>query len=139
MKYSELIQAYFDRCVALQWYWTIYVLVIGGVLAFSSFRQHKDIVTTALVIILYACFAYKNLGAIGATLMERQALVSAIKEYPASGSGAADVKRVRDVLEPTLTSQEYAGVRNFHVACDLLTIAFLLAREWRRPKPERPP
>lgn len=136
MKYNELLQAYFDRSGALQWYWTIYILVIGGVLAFSAFRQHKEIVTTVLVIILYGCFAYKNLGAIGATLMERQAILSAIKEYPATGPDAADIKRVRDVLEPVLTSQEYEGVRNFHVACDFLTIAFLLAREWRRGKPE---
>src|SRR5207245_1911052 len=36
MNYSELIQAYFERSVALQWYWTIYVLVIGGVLGGSG-------------------------------------------------------------------------------------------------------
>jgi len=32
MKYAELTQLYFDRSNALQWYWTIYVLVIGGLL-----------------------------------------------------------------------------------------------------------
>jgi hypothetical protein len=136
MKYSELIQAYFERSVALQGYWTIYVLVIGGVLAFSAFRQQKDFVTTVLVSLLYIGFAYKNLGAIEATLGERQALVTAIKQYPASGVDTTDLKRIRDVLEPTLTWQEYEGVRNFHVTCDLLTIAFLLAREVRRKKTE---
>jgi hypothetical protein len=136
MKYSELIQAYFERSAALQWYWTIYVLVIGGVLAFSAFRQQKDVVTTILVILLYIGFAYKNLGAIEATLGERQALVTAIKQYPASGPDATDLKQIRDLLEPTLTWQEYEGVRNFHVMCDLLTIAFLLAREVRRKKTE---
>ena len=35
MSYSELIQLYFERSTALQWYWTIYVVVIGGLLAFS--------------------------------------------------------------------------------------------------------
>src|SRR5262245_52088088 len=134
MKYNELIQAYFERSSALQWYWTIYVLVIGGVLAFSTFRQHKDIVTTVLVTALYACFAFKNLGAIEHTLMERNIILSAIKEYPASGPDAADVKRTRDVLEPALMPQEYDGVRNFHVACDLMTIAVLFAKEWRRRK-----
>src|SRR6202011_5378752 len=103
MSYSEVVQAYFERSVALQWYWTIYVIVIGGVLGFSTFRQRPDIVTTVLVTILYACFAYKNLGAIKATAVEREAILLAIKEYPASGSSAADIKRVRDVLEPTLT------------------------------------
>src|SRR5947209_14140815 len=82
MNYSELIQAYFERSVALQWYWTIYVIVIGGVLGFSTFRQRPELVTTVLVAILYVCFAYKNLGAIEATAEEREAIRAAIKEYP---------------------------------------------------------
>src|SRR5262249_28552687 len=82
MKYSELLQAYFDRSTALQWYWTIYIIVIGGVLAFSSFRQHKDVLVTILVTALYACFAYKNLGAIEATIVERQAILGHIKAFP---------------------------------------------------------
>jgi hypothetical protein len=138
MSYSQLIQAYFERSTALQWYWTIYVIVIGGVLAFSSFRQRPDIITTILVCALYVSFAYKNQGAIEATALEREAILSAIKDYPASGSNAADIKRVRDVLEPTLPAYDVAGARYFHVACDLLTIAFLAAAEWRRRKTEMP-
>ena len=57
MNYSELIQAYFERSVALQWYWTVYVLVIGGILGFSMFRQRREFVTTVLITILFACFA----------------------------------------------------------------------------------
>ena len=33
MKYNELIQLYFERSTALQWYWNLYVVVIGGLLA----------------------------------------------------------------------------------------------------------
>src|SRR5947209_2597039 len=132
MNYSELIQAFFERSTALQWYWTIYIIVIGGVLGFSTFRQRPEIVTTVLVTVLYGCFAYKNLGAIEVTLMERQAFLSAIKDYPASGPKAADVTRVRDVLEPILPLSEPQGTRYFHLACDLMTIAFLWAKEWRR-------
>src|SRR5207302_11048543 len=98
MSYSELIQAYFERSVALQWYWTVYVLVIGGVLGFSTFRQRPELATTVLVTILYACFAYKNLGAIEATAAERQAILLAVKDYPASGSSAADIRLARDKL-----------------------------------------
>src|SRR5439155_8730318 len=101
MSYNELVQAYFERSVAMQWYWTVYVLVIGGVLGFSTFRQRPELVTTVLVSVLYVCFAYKNLGAIEATADEREAIRSALKDYPAdSGPDAADVKRVRDRLEP---------------------------------------
>jgi len=132
MTYSELVPVYFERSTALQWYWTIYIIVIGGVLGFSSIRQRPELVTTILVTILYGCFAYKNVGAIEATALEREAILSAIKSYPAEDE--ADVKRVRDVLEPTLTPYDIDGARNFHMVCDLLTIAFVWAKEWQRRK-----
>lgn len=136
MDYSQLIQAYFERSTALQWYWTIYVLVIGGVLGFSTFRQRPETITVVLVTILYGCFAYKNLGAIEATAAERQAILSAIKAYPVTGSHAADIQRVRDVLEPAMPPYDVNGVRYFHWACDLLLIAALWTKEWLRRKNE---
>ena len=139
MSYSELIQAYFERSVAMQWYWTIFVIVIGGVGGFSTLRQRPEIVTTILVTILFAGFAFKNLGAIVATAEERQAILLAIKEYPASGSNAADILRVRDKLEPQMPEYSVGGAQCFHVACALLTIAFVWVKEWRRRKPEQPP
>ena len=42
MNYSELIQAYFERSVALQWYWTIYVLVIGGIVDQEWFERREE-------------------------------------------------------------------------------------------------
>jgi hypothetical protein len=138
MNYSELVQAYFERSTALQWYWTVYVLVIGGVLGFSTFRQRPETVTVVLVTALYACFAYKNLGAIEHTLAERQAFRASIKDYPASGPKAEEIKRVRDALEPTLASAvaDPDGVRYFHLLCDLMTVAAVWAKEWMRRKQE---
>jgi hypothetical protein len=132
MNYHELIQVYFERSSALQWYWTVYILVIGGVLGFSTFRQRPEMTTVVLVTILYACFAYKNAGAIEATAAEREAILTAIKAYPASGPNADDVKRVRETLEPTLSPYDIPGARNFHIVCDLLTIAAVWAKEWQR-------
>lgn len=136
MNYAELIQTYFERSTALQWYWTVYILVIGGVLGFSTFRQRPELVTTILVSLLYAGFAYKNLGAIEATAAERQALLVALRDYPDSGPNASEVKRVREKVEPTLPDYDIPGARNFHLGCDLLTIAFLWVKEWRRKHPE---
>jgi len=136
MRYSELIQAYFDRSTALQWYWTIYIIVIGGVLAFSSFRQHKDLLVTILVTALYLCFAYKNLGAIEATIVERQAILGVIKAYPTSTADPANLASLRQKLEPSLVSQEPEDIHNFHLACDLMTIAAIWVKEFRRKKPE---
>lgn len=131
MSFSDLIQMYFERSFALQWYWTIYVLVIGGVLGFSTIRQRPDIVTTVLVAILFACFAYKNLGAIEATATEREAILTAITNYPES---ADDDDGVRKALLPTLQPYDIPAARNFHLACNLLTILYLAAAEWRRRK-----
>ncbi len=132
MNYSELVQLYFERSTALQWYWTIYVIVIGGLLGFSTFRQRPQTATAVLVTVLYACFAYKNLGAIEATVTQQQAVLSAIKGYPATGPNAADVTRVRDSLEPVLPLSQSEGVRYFHIACDLLVVAAVWVKEWRR-------
>ncbi len=140
MNYPQLVQAYFERSTALQWYWTVYILVIGGVLGFSTLRQRPETVTVILVTILYACFAYKNLGAIEVTLMERQAFRTAIHDYPTSGANADDIKRVRDALEPILPLADPSGVQYFHWTCDVLTIAAVWAKEWRRRKvAEQPP
>src|SRR5262245_30646099 len=138
MRYSELINLYFDRSNALQWYWTLYVVIVGGLLAFSSLRERKDALTGLLVSILFACFAYKNCGAIGDVTAERHAILSAIKGYvfaPADGPESLDLaeaKRLHDVLEPTLEPPAWEGVRNFHIMSDLLTLAALWAIEWRR-------
>lgn len=135
MNYSELIQAYFERSVALQWYWTIYVLVIGGIVAFSMFRLQRQLVTTILITILFACFAFKNEGAIEATAEEREAIRAAFQEYPDTGANGADIKLVRAKVEPTLTAYDIAGARYFHIVCAVLTVAYVWAKESRRETP----
>ncbi|MFO0914523.1 MAG: hypothetical protein U0795_16305 [Pirellulales bacterium] len=135
MSYSELIQAYFERSVALQWYWTIYVLVIGGVLAFSTLRRQREVVTTLLVTLLYIGFAYRNLGAIVSTATERASLLAAAKAYVPDEADKSRVEFVRGKLDSALPEYDIAGARNFHLMCDALTVAYLWAKEWRRRQP----
>ena len=80
MKYTELIQLYFERTTALQNYWTLYVVIVGGLLAFSSLRKQSAAVTTLVVTILFGLFAYENLDAIKATSVQRHAALAAIKQ-----------------------------------------------------------
>ena len=138
MSYGELVELYFSRSNALQWYWTVYVVVIGGLLAFSSLRQRPDRITGILVTILYVSFAYKNLGAIRDVTYERYAILDLIKSAPqvesAGPQGGREILGVRDKLLPVLNPPEYAGVRNFHVGCDVLTVAALWAMELRRKR-----
>lgn len=132
MTFSELVQLYFERSNALQWYWTIYVLVIGGLLAFSSQRKERDSITTVLVTVLYCFFAFKNLGAIQDVSLQRYAVLQAIKDViPPNG---IDLRSIRELLEPTMTAPAFEGVRIFHLASDLLTVAALWAMELRRRK-----
>ena len=125
MTHNELIQLYFERSNALQSLWTLYVVVIGGLLAFSSLRKQPDSITTAQVTILFAFFAYKNLDAIHDITLHRFEVLQAIRTSTPPGPGG---------LLATLLPPAYEGVRTFHVASDLLTIVTLWAMESRRKK-----
>ncbi|MEP6956180.1 MAG: hypothetical protein ABI883_05090 [Chthoniobacterales bacterium] len=131
MNYSELIQLYFERSNALQSYWTLYVVIVGGLLAFSSLRKQPAALTTAIVSILFALFAYENLSAIQTTTTHRFATLEAIK---ASAGTDADVSRLRGSLEPTLQPASHGSVQLTHLISDVLTIAGLWAMELRRRK-----
>src|SRR5436305_185303 len=116
MSFPDLIHLYFDRSAALQNYWTLYVIIIGGLLAFSSLRQRKDLLTAILISILFSFFAYKNASAILDTLAQRNAALEAIKSFPATGSDAPG----RQKIEDTLLTQNPASIQLFHLTCDLL-------------------
>jgi hypothetical protein len=134
MTYNELIQLFFERSNALQWYWTLYVVIIGGLLAFASLRKEPDRLTTILVTVLFCCFAYKNLGAIHDVTMQRVAVLQAIDSLAAH---LPDITGLNALLKPNLVAPDYEGVRNFHVACDVLTVAALWAMELRRKRHAR--
>lgn len=133
MKYDELIQLYFERSNALQGYWTLYVVIVGGLLAFSSLRKLPAAVTTLIVTLLFGLFAYENLDAIMTVTRQRHATLAAIKQSD-PGSTAADIKPVRDLLEPTLTPAPESSTKRTHLVSDLLTILGLWAMELRRRK-----
>jgi hypothetical protein len=131
MNYNELIQLYFERAGAMQQYWNLYVIIVGGILAFSSIRKQPAAVTTALVCILFGLFAYNNLDAMHDTTAQRFATLEAIKQsHPATTSG--DQNGIHELLLPTLTPAPYSSVRRTHIISDVLTIAALCAMELRR-------
>lgn len=132
MNYNDLIQLYFERSTAMQAYWNLYVVIVGGLLAFSSLRKQPAAITTLIVSLLFALFAYENLDAMYDTTRQRFATIEAIKQVGSTGTNEANLKQVRDLLEPTLTPATYGGVRTTHVISDILTIAALWAMEFRR-------
>jgi hypothetical protein len=138
MNYNELIQLYFERSNALQEYWNLYVVVVGGLLAFSSLRKQPALVTTLIVSLLFGLFAYENHDAIQVATGQRLAAHEAITKFDAAGTGPT-AKQVRDVLEPTLTPASHASVRTTHLTSDILVIAGLWAMERRRRRMTQTP
>ena len=130
MKYDELIQLYFERSNALQAYWTLYVVIVGGLLAFSSLRKLPAAVTTLIVTLLFGLFAYENMDAILTVTRQRHATLAAIKQ--SDSSTAAETKPVRDLLEPTLTPAPESSTKRTHLVSDFLTVLGLWALELRR-------
>jgi hypothetical protein len=131
MNYNELIQLYFERSNAIQAYWNLYVVVVGGLLAFSSLRKQSAAITTLIVSILFGLFAFENHDAIQIATGQRLATHAAITKFEA-GDTQPSAKSVRDQLEPTLTPTSHGGVRTTHLTSDILVIAGLWAMELRR-------
>ena len=132
MNYSDLIHLYFERSNAMQAYWNLYVVIVGGLLAFSSLRKQPAAITTAIVSILFLLFAYKNLDAMHDVTVQRFATIEAIKHFDPNIVGITAARQQRELIEPTLTPATYGSVRATHVTSDILTIAALWAMELRR-------
>ncbi len=132
MNYSDLIQLYFDRSNAMQNFWNLYVLIVGGILAFSSLRKQPATITTLLVCVLFALFAYENLGAMKDCTAQRFAMLEAVKNFDANGGATTNPKPARDLIEPTLTPATWGSVKTTHLTSDILTILALVAMEFRR-------
>jgi hypothetical protein len=132
MNYNELIQLYFERATAMQSYWNLYVIIVGGLLAFSSMRKQPAALTTLIVSILFALFAFKNLDAMHDTTAQRFAVLDAIRQYDPATAAITVSKQVRDRLEPTLAPATFGSVQITHIGSDVLTIAALWAMEMRR-------
>src|SRR3954452_1683573 len=119
MNYNELIQLYFERANAMQQYWNLYVIIVGGILAFSSLRKQPAAVTTAIVCVLFALFAFNNLDAMHDTTAQRFATLQSIREFPHEARAASTGDRIRERLEPTLTPSTFGRVRATHVISDI--------------------
>jgi hypothetical protein len=131
MNYNELINLYFERSNALQAYWNLYVVVVGGLLAFSSLRKQPAVVTTLIVSVLFGLFAYENHDAVQVATGQRLATHEAITKFDLGAAGPS-AKQLRDLLEPTLTPASHGSVRMTHLSSDLLVIIALWAMEFRR-------
>jgi hypothetical protein len=107
-------------------------VIVGGILAFSSMRKQPAAVTTVLVCLLFALFAYNNLDAMYDTTVQRFATMDAIKNFDKEAATNAVPNHIRTSLEPTLTPATYNRVRTVHITSDVLTILALCAMEVRR-------
>lgn len=143
MTFAQLVELYFERSTALQNYWTLYVVIIGGLLAFSSMRQIPNRLTTVLVTVLFLCFAYKNCGAIVDVTNQRFATLEAIRSVEANTKGMVDAAMTQSSalagsnILTTMVGTDVPGVKRFHYTCDGLTVLTLWSMEWRRRRRQR--
>lgn len=77
MNDHDLIELYFERGNAMQNYWNLYVVILGGVLAFSSLRKQPAPVTTALVCLLEPTLAPATRGSVKITHLTSDVLALA--------------------------------------------------------------
>jgi hypothetical protein len=123
MTFAELLQQYFERSGALQNYWTLYVVIAGGLLAFSSLRQKPDKITGVLVTVLFCIFAYKNCGAIGEATNQRLAIYQALEAAPKNTAESG--------IFATLNHTPWDNGM-FHYTSDVLIVLTLWGMELRR-------
>ena len=135
MRYAELLTLYFERSQALLTLWTLYVVVIGGLLAVAALRRRPDAVGGALATALYVVFAAQNLGGIRDATAQRLAALSAIHACAAPDA----VGPARPAIEASLVPPSYAEGRAVHLGCDAGTVAALWALQWRRWRDGRRP
>ena len=112
MNYSDLIHLYFERSNAMQAYWNLYVVIVGGLLAFSSLRKQPAAITTAIVSILFLLFAYKNLDAMHDVTGQRFATIEAIKHFDPNIVGITAAREQRELIEPRSNGSLDAGLCN---------------------------
>ena len=140
MRFADLVSLYFELSNVLQIYWTLYVVVIGGLLAVAALRRDPDAVAGILATVLYCAFAFKNLGAIQDATVTRVATLQAIYQFDPKSAAASEGNAVRlfqQQIEPTLQPVTTEGVSTFHIACDAITLTTMWALQWRRLRAER--
>jgi|ERR1700722_326281 len=139
MTYGELLQAFFDRSNALEALWTIYVTVVGALLAFCATRQRLGPWTMSVITVAFCLFAASNLSGLRDVTLQRVALNTAIVNYESIPESKVTYVSdgLRKLVEPTLDPTPFEGVPGilaYHVTLDVLTIAALWIIAYRRGK-----
>jgi hypothetical protein len=138
MTYNELLQAFFGRSDALQTLWTIYVTVVGALLAFCATRESLGLRTMAAITLTFCLFSAGNLSGMHDVTLQRIALKAAIVSYQSPKEpNPTEVSGLRHLIEPTLSPPPFWGPRGvftFHIAFDVLTVAVLWITAYRRQK-----
>lgn len=138
MTYNELLQAFFERSNALEALWTIYVTVVGALLAFCATRQRLGLWTMAVITVAFSLFAAGNLSGLRDVTLQRVALNAAIVHYdPPPDTKVTNVVELRKLVTPTLDPTPFLRVRGicaYHITFDVLTLVALWITAYRRGK-----
>jgi hypothetical protein len=121
MELKDLLSLYFERTNAMQTFWTFYVTIILGLLAFfgSTKLPRKPYGITFILSLAFCMFAFVNLQALRGVTRQRNVtkdlIVASHLEHTPDGFVAM---RIRPTLDPPTES----GVIAVHISGDILTI-----------------
>jgi hypothetical protein len=136
MKYTDLVQLFCERSNALETLWTIYITLVGALLAFCATRTKLGLWTMSIITAAFLLFTAANMSAMRDVTLQRIAVKDAISAYPTpkEGEEQASLPLIRPKLEPTLRKPSVPDVLTFHVICDGLTVSALWIISYRRNK-----
>jgi len=139
MRFADLVSLYFQQSNMLQTYWTVYVVVIGGLLAVAAIRKEPDFLAGALATLLYCSFAYKNMSALTDLTSTRYATLQSIQQYDPSAAPAdkGPIEVFKANVVPTLQGPSVESVRTFHIYCDVITMATMWGLQLNRLRRHR--
>ena len=136
MTYNDLMLLFFERSNALQAFWTIYVTVIGALVAFCATRTRVGLFTMVTITVGFVAFASVNLSGMRDIESQRLAAKEALKEFPLPEEKAerSKIEFAKSHLHDTLSPPSVNSVTAFHILADVLTVSALWIMSYRKPE-----
>jgi hypothetical protein len=136
MKYNDLVQLFFERSNALQTFWTIWVAVVGALLAFCAARRKLGLWMMCILTVGFCLFACVNLFGMRDVSAQRLAAMKAMKDFPPPAESNKEERQsleaVRKTIEDSLNPPTVGVVTTFHLLVDLLVLVAIWVISYRK-------
>ncbi|MBZ5521627.1 MAG: hypothetical protein LAP21_05150 [Acidobacteriia bacterium] len=120
MEDKEALTLFFERSNAMQTYWSYYITVVLGVLAFFGAGSPRSVTTAGLISVTFLGFARANYQGMTDVARQRVEVCKYLikPEYNCSKLPCT----IKSPLPITLNPPAVNAVKAFHIVVDVLTI-----------------